>query len=226
MTTTHFQTGEFAESLEALHKNGFCVISELISSSKMPELSAAYDRAVARACAEDTHKGRSSTRVERILDTDPVFRSLFKGEILLAAARHVIGGPFKLSCFHTRSLHPHCEIGEFHIDFRDDEQPFPLLSFIYMIDEFNETNGATRFVAGSQHRDDRPESLRQEEYVAQSIPACARAGSVIIFDGRVFHAHGANSTSHERRSLQGSFIPAAETSAMEFDIPIFDLTCT
>jgi ectoine hydroxylase-related dioxygenase (phytanoyl-CoA dioxygenase family) len=93
-----------------------------------------------------------------------------------------------------------------------------------MIDEFTELNGATRFVAGSQHHGRRPDLAQQHDYVAQSVPACGPPGSMIIFDGRVCHAHGANSTSHERRSLQGSFIPAAETSAAEFDIPIFDLT--
>jgi ectoine hydroxylase-related dioxygenase (phytanoyl-CoA dioxygenase family) len=113
-------------------------------------------------------------------------------------------------------------VGEFHIDFRPDERPFPLLSFIYTIDEFSESNGATRFVAGSQYRKDRPSPSQQEECLTQSVPGCAPAGSVIIFDGRVRHAQGANSSALERRSLQGSFIPAAQVSAVEFDIPIFD----
>jgi ectoine hydroxylase-related dioxygenase (phytanoyl-CoA dioxygenase family) len=157
-----------------------------------------------------------------MLEAEPIFASLYKGEALHTAARQVIGGPFKLSCFHARTLHRVCDMGEFHIDFRPDEQPFPLLSFIFMIDEFSERNGATRFVAGSQRGKDRPSPGQQEECVMQSVPACGPAGSVIIFDGRVWHAHGANSNSLERRSLQGSFIPTAEMAAMEFDIPTFD----
>jgi len=226
MTPARFQNDELDGPLRSLHENGFCVISRLIPSAKMPELSAAYDRAVASASSADTHNGRSSMRANLILDAEPAFGSLYKGEILHAAARQVIGGPFKLSCFHARSLHAPCEVGEFHIDFRPDEQPFPLLSFIYMIDEFSEASGATRFVAGSQHRGTRPDPARQDEYMERSVPACGPPGSVIIFDGCICHAHGTNSTSLERRSLQGSFIPATETSAMEFDIPIFDLICT
>jgi hypothetical protein len=226
MTPTHFQNDELDGPLRSLRENGFCVISRLVPASKMPELSAAYDKAVVNSSAEDTHKGRSSTRANIMIDSEPVFASLCKGYTLHAAARQVIGGPFKLSCFHARSLHAPCEMGEFHIDFRDNEQPFPLLSFIYMIDEFSEATGATRFVAGSQHHARRPNPAQQEAYVSKSVSACGPAGSVIIFDGRVWHGHGANSTSRERRSLQGSFIPAAETAATEFDIPIFDLIGT
>ncbi|HVF47392.1 MAG TPA: hypothetical protein VNA17_07490 [Pyrinomonadaceae bacterium] len=72
----------------------------------MPELSEAYDRAVAGAPLENIHIGRGSTRVGGMLEAEPVFGSLYKGEALHAAAR-VIGGPFKLSCFHARSLHAH-----------------------------------------------------------------------------------------------------------------------
>jgi hypothetical protein len=214
MTPTNFQNNEIEDRLRVLRNNGFVVITSYIPSSKMPELSAAYDRAVASASVENTHRGRSSTRVEGILAAEPIFASLYDCEILHAASRQVIDGAFKLSCFHARTLHSPCEMGEFHIDFRPDERPFPLLSFIYMIDEFSESNGATRFVAGSQHRKDRPSPSEQEECLTQSVPAGGLAGSVIIFDGRVHHAHGANSSSIERRSLQGSFIPAAQSGSL------------
>ena len=213
----------FEEPFCSMHQHGFCVVEGSILSSTMPGVSAAYDRSVLNANIEDTHKGRSSTRVEGMLDADPIFGSLYQSEVLHAVSRLVIGGRFKLSCFHSRSLHPKCDMGEFHIDFRPDEQPFPLVSFIYMIDEFIESNGATRFVPGSHHRKHGPAPSDQEMCVEQSVPGCGPAGSLIIFDGRIWHAHGANSSSVSRRSLQGSFIPAAETAATEFNTPVFDL---
>jgi hypothetical protein len=216
------QSGSFEEPLRSVQTNGFCVIDGCIPSSTMTALSTAYDRAVVNASLENTHQGRSSTRVNGLLHADPVFGSLYENEILHAVSRMVIDGPFKLSCLHARSLHPRCEMGEFHIDFRADEEPFPLVSFIYMIDEFTESNGATRFVAGSHHRKNGPTASDEAKCREQSVPACGPPGSVIIFDGRVWHGHGANSNSVPRRSVQGSFIPAAETSATEFNIPIFD----
>jgi ectoine hydroxylase-related dioxygenase (phytanoyl-CoA dioxygenase family) len=144
-------------------------------------------------------------------------------EILLAASRQVLGGPLKLSCFHARSLHPHCEAGELHIDFRSDEEPFPLVYFIYMIDKFSQENGATRFLRGSQHCKDRPS---KEELSRQSVPVCAPAGSVIVLDSRIWHAHEANSSSLPRRSVQGSFIPPSQPSATEFDIPTFPMSAS
>ena len=221
MTPTNRQHDQSAEALDNLNENGFCIATGCIPHSKIRTLSETYDRVVAKASAENVHTGRSSTRVNRLLKADPIFRGLYEREILLTAARQLIGAPFKLSCFHARSLRPHCDLGEFHIDFRPDEQPFPLLSFIYVIDEFTERNGATRFVPCSQIRDRAPAESDQHECREQSTPACGPAGSLIIFDGRIWHAHGANSSSLERRSLQGSFVPSSETSATEIDIPTF-----
>ena len=38
------------------------------------------------------------------------------------------------------------------------------------------------------------------------VSACGPAGSVVIFNGSVWHGHGANQTSEPRRSIQGAFI--------------------
>lgn len=219
MTSTHFERGASDEALQSLRENGFCVISDHLSPSTLSALSKAYDIAVANT--PSANRGRSSTRVEGLLDADPIFGPLYAGEILHAAARQQIGGPYKLSCFHARSLHPHCEIGEFHIDFRADEEPFPLLSFIYMVDGFSESNGATRFVPGTHRRGEGPTDRDQGECRKQSVAAVGRAGSVVIFDGRVWHAHGSNSTSLPRRSIQASFIPEHESSAVGLDVPVF-----
>src|SRR6476469_3763056 len=100
MTKAHFHEGAFEEALRSLDENGFCVISGYMSPSDIPVLSKAYDAAVANASEKNIHKGRSSTRVEGLLDTDPIFHSVYKAEILHAAARQLIGGAFKLSCFH------------------------------------------------------------------------------------------------------------------------------
>jgi len=42
------------------------------------------------------------------------------------------------------------------------------------------------------------------------------AGSMIIFNGSVWHGHGANSTGKPRRSVQGAFIRRGESRAIDF----------
>ena len=38
------------------------------------------------------------------------------------------------------------------------------------------------------------------------VSACGPPGSVVIYNGSMWHAHGANQTSEPRRSIQGAYI--------------------
>jgi ectoine hydroxylase-related dioxygenase (phytanoyl-CoA dioxygenase family) len=83
-----------------------------------------------------------------------------------------------------------------------------MVGFIFMVDEFRSDNGATRFVPGS-HRwhhapsDEMPDATA--DYEGQ-VSACGPAGSVVIYNGSVWHGHGVNQTKEPRRSIQGAYI--------------------
>jgi ectoine hydroxylase-related dioxygenase (phytanoyl-CoA dioxygenase family) len=88
-----------------------------------------------------------------------------------------------------------------------------------MVDEFRRDNGATRFVPGSHKWSQIPNELTNErlaDYENQARTACAQAGSLIIFNGSVWHGYSANKTDMPRRSLQGAFIPRDEQSGTDF----------
>jgi ectoine hydroxylase-related dioxygenase (phytanoyl-CoA dioxygenase family) len=74
-----------------------------------------------------------------------------------------------------------------------------MLGFIVMLDAFTPDNGATRFWPGSQHAVEQPPS-------SESVPACGPAGSIIVYNGSVWHGYGANATDLPRRSIQGAYI--------------------
>ena len=139
---------------------------------------------------------------------------------LFSACCRVIGRPFKLSSFHARTLHPHSLSGQLHIDVRRDSVDWPLLSFILMVDDFRPENGATRFVPGSHHwpcvPDDTLSDLRAH-YDGQ-VQACGPAGSLLIFNGSVWHDHSANKSGKPRRSLQGAFIPRDGHAGTDFAV--------
>ena len=75
-----------------------------------------------------------------------------------------------------------------------------MVGFILMIDAFTDENGATCFLKGSHGRD----TLREAN--GQVVKACGPAGSMIIYNGSVWHGHGANITGEPRRSIQGAFV--------------------
>ena len=83
-----------------------------------------------------------------------------------------------------------------------------MVGFIFMVDEFRRDNGATRFVPGSQRWGHAPSDVMQDataDYEGQ-VSACGPAGSVVIYNGSVWHGHGANQTKERRLSIQGAYI--------------------
>jgi ectoine hydroxylase-related dioxygenase (phytanoyl-CoA dioxygenase family) len=83
-----------------------------------------------------------------------------------------------------------------------------MVGFIFMVDEFRSDNGATRFIPGSHNWSTVPDKLSEDplaDYENQ-IVACGPAGSVIIYNGSVWHGHMANSCYEARRSIQGAYI--------------------
>lgn len=77
-------------------------------------------------------------------------------------------------------------------------RPRPPMSVGTMIclEDFTETNGATRIVPGSHQWGDGV--IAQDE---QAVPALAKKGSVIYFLGTTWHSGGANVSSHPRYAI-------------------------
>ena len=138
--------------------------------------------------------------------------------VALDAAGRVVGGPFRLSAFHARTLHPGAPAQELHVDVPRTSDAWPMLGLIRMVDEFRPDNGATRFVAGSHHWTELPESVladRVAPYPGEAL-ACGSAGSVLLFDTSTWHGHTASTSQVARRSLQATFIPRTGRPATNF----------
>jgi Phytanoyl-CoA dioxygenase (PhyH) len=171
-------------------------------------LSLAYDRAVLTADPSDVSI-RASTRIHDFVNRGPEFDGLYVYRPLLAACCRIIGRPFKLSTMLARTLEPGAPAQPLHADVKREGDGWPLVGFIIMVDEFDAKNGATRFVSGSHLLPREPNDLMKDatDTYDGEVLAYGRAGSIIIFNGSVWHGHTANRSNRRRRSLQGAFIP-------------------
>lgn len=72
------------------------------------------------------------------------------------------------------------------------------MGVIFPLDDFTEDNGATFFLRGSHLG---PEIPDDATFYKNAHRACCRAGDMILFNGRLVHAAGANTTERARHAL-------------------------
>lgn len=197
-----------AGATQDLRDVGFVVIPGPIAPEKLPHLASAYDAAVASASPEDVKAGSTSIRVRDLVNRGSEFDELYVYRPVLEACRRTIGRPFRLSTMHARTVRPRSPAQPLHADYERDREGWTMIGFIFMVDEFRRGNGATRFIPGSHLWSAAPDELKREDRpdYEQQIVACGSAGSLIVFNGSVWHGHTANSSDEPRRSIQGAYI--------------------
>jgi len=198
-----------------LREAGFVVIDGPVPPTKLAQFSEAYDAAVLAAHPDDVSI-RSSTRINDFVNRGPEFDELYIYQPILAACFRIIGRPFKLSTMHARTLEPGARVETLHVDFKHDASGWPMVGFIIMVDEFRSDNGATRFVPGSHLNRNVPGDVMNDATAdhENQMPARGPAGSIIIYNGSVWHGHTANQSAKPRRSIQGAFIRREAQSAV------------
>jgi len=202
-----------------LHAQGFAVLRNVVPTAEMARIAAAYDRAFASATAPDrkTSSSGGDTRLAHFVGRGAEFDDLYMLEPVLAACADAIGPDFKLSSFLGRTVLPGAAAQPLHVDVRPEQDAWPLLGFIVMVDEFRADNGATRFVPGSHHAE-RTEA-REGNHRPDSgshVLACGEPGSVIVYFGSTWHGYSANRSTSPRRALQGAYVPRAGTAAVHW----------
>jgi len=197
-----------AGAVQNLHDAGFVVIPGPVPLDRLAQFADAYDSAVVCAAADDVSEGSSTTRVNDFVNRGPEFDGLYVYQPVLEACCRIIGQPFKLSTMHARTVRPYSPAQNLHVDFGREGDGWPMVGFIMMVDEFRIDNGATRFVPGSHKWSAIPTDFPQDtsaDYDGQVL-AFGPAGSVIVYNGSVWHGHTANRAGEPRRSIQGAYI--------------------
>jgi hypothetical protein len=202
-----------------LEERGFMVLPGMVAAESLERLTTAYTEAVTSATGDHIRVGSTSTKVSDFVNRGAAFDNLYLSPPLLEACCQVIGGPFKLSSFHARTLRQGAHAQELHVDVPRNSADWPLLGFILMVDEFRPDNGTTRFVPGSHRWSGTPEDTMLDVRAAHEaeVLACGSAGSLLVFNGSAWHGHTANTSNWPRRSIQGAFIPRGGRAATDFE---------
>jgi ectoine hydroxylase-related dioxygenase (phytanoyl-CoA dioxygenase family) len=187
------------ELLRALEQDGYIVVPDVLDPMSIERLLLAFESAPPQA---DGTQHVAVTATTRELAT---WNALEEFPLIAAAGAHVLGRPYRVSA-HGRNPLPGFGQQGLHADWRPraSTEPYYALTAIWMLDDFTIENGSPRVVPGS-HRTAQPipKSLAQPlaRHPAEKV-VTGRAGSVLIFNGHLWHSGRRNDSKGPRRAIQ------------------------
>ncbi len=204
-------TTSLEQGLQNLREHGYTVVPGVLAGDTLERTR----EALYRAADSDRRRGREieqfaldigdqslTQRIWNVLSRDPLFEDLVEHPLALAYVREILGWPALLGNISANICSPGCAGGHLHADQTFLAEPWPAngpqgLNVAWAIDDFTETNGATRIVPGS-HQLSR--GVRPEDAGADTVAMEAPAGSMIVFESRLWHKTGCNSSADQTRA--------------------------
>ena len=191
------------QALEDLAEFGVALLPDLLSGDKLREAR----ESVYAGPADDADSGREvdkflidgdgNVRVWNLLNRGAVFQDMAQHPRVLELLAQVLGPDALLSNISANIAEPGSEGGLLHADQGGYPPPWPQepqgMNFAWLFDDFTEDNGATEVVPGSHNR-----TKPFEPPEDSPSPIVAPAGTVVAFEGRVWHRTGSNRSAAPR----------------------------
>ncbi|HEU5473566.1 MAG TPA: phytanoyl-CoA dioxygenase family protein [Actinophytocola sp.] len=197
-------TDDLAQATADLDEYGYCLLTCPIPEDELH----AVQKRLAEVMQQERDDGTAflyendNQRVFSLLNKGTEFADLVANGAVFRVMEHLLGYNFMLSSTHANVAGPGGASMNLHADQTFARPPWPPYALVansmWMLDEFTDANGATRIVPGS-HRWNRQPDYLSGEGNTETVPVCGPAGSVMVFDGRLWHQTGQNTTGGEYR---------------------------
>ncbi|MDW3215605.1 MAG: phytanoyl-CoA dioxygenase family protein [Ilumatobacteraceae bacterium] len=193
-----------ADAVERIRTDGFVVLDGVVPSVLVEQLVDTIDRTLDRLdtpFGTNDFIGRRTRRIYNLLSRDPAFASVPTFDQALGVAEAVLGPDLLLSSLTAIEIHPGETAQPLHADDASIPVPRPhdplALVAIWALTDFTEENGGTLVVPRSHDADRRPTRADAPSAVPTEMPA----GSILIYNGSLWHGGGANDSQHRRMGI-------------------------
>jgi ectoine hydroxylase-related dioxygenase (phytanoyl-CoA dioxygenase family) len=195
-----------SEIVAAMQRDGACIVRDVLDSETLTRLGADLKPWIDRSqVGNDDFTGRLTKRTGALIARCPESRPIVTHPLILEAANGLLGpycNRIQVHLTQTIDILPGQERQVLHRDRLawGGHLPKPIepqFNTLWALTDFTEENGATHLIPGSHEwpLDRNPKSQNE------SIQAVMTRGSVLCYNGTVFHGGGANGSDAARIGL-------------------------
>lgn len=191
--------------VQCLREHGYAIIDKLVPGTAMDRIAEELKPYTSvTPFGPDSILGRRTKRTGGLIARSVEVRELILNPTIIETARSFLSHAttFQIHCTQIVSIHPGAQAQTLHQDeVAWDMFPFPddyhvQCNTLWAMTDYSEKMGATRIIPGS-HRAGRSVEFKIEA----SFPAEMEKGSVLVYDGKVYHGGGANCSDQVRSAI-------------------------
>jgi Phytanoyl-CoA dioxygenase (PhyH) len=187
---------------------GFVILEGVLDERVLRDVRAGIETMLEEAHRDPLWRAGGTLHVDGLIERGAPFDVAWKNERVRDAAASLLGGEFETTRAHFRSPLPGNGAQALHADYPNTpaDRVWQVATAIVAIDEFTSQNGATRVVPGS-HLVPRIDVPREHDtpHAREQIVTMA-PGSVLFFNGHLWHSGTRNRSQARRDALQISFV--------------------
>lgn len=199
------------EDRHRLREDGYAIWPAVIEQPWRRALAGRIDELFEEEGGQAGHEFRQEAgahRLANLVDKGPVFDGTWQHPRVLAAAEWVLGRPFKLTSVNARDVPAGSGNQDLHADWgADNDGRSQIVNSLWMLDDCGPDNGATRLVPGSHRYGITPQEAARAGWTSPAeVTLDVPAGTIVVFDGHLWHGGTANRTGRRRRMLHVAFV--------------------
>jgi ectoine hydroxylase-related dioxygenase (phytanoyl-CoA dioxygenase family) len=198
-------TPELARHLDDMKRDGFTLVEDVIDAGTVAALRDdiwRLERELSVAPATNLFEGVRTTRIYNLLARGAIYHQIPVHERILPIIEGVLDRGCLVSSLSSIAIGAGEAAQPLHADDQLIPLPRPHISIIcntmWALTDFTAENGATRLVPGSHRADRSPLPFGEP---AATRAAEMKPGSVLVFDGSIWHGGGANQTTERRLGI-------------------------
>jgi ectoine hydroxylase-related dioxygenase (phytanoyl-CoA dioxygenase family) len=196
---------ELSSHLERMKRDGFTIVEHVIEPSAVAALRDDLRRLAGELAvqpAKNLFEGVRTVRIYNLLAHGALYQQVPVHERILPIVEGVLDRGCLVSSLSSIDIGPGEAAQPLHADDQLIPLPKPHPSIIcntmWALTDFTVANGATRLVPGSHRADRSPQPFGE---AVETHAAEMAAGSVLVFDGSIWHGGGANTSGEWRLGL-------------------------